>query len=159
MRLGDGVCHQCYEVLRPADERCPKCGTLTAAAERKAQAAVAGVRSLFCSQCGAALPQNAQFCGGCGAAVPRATPVPSVAYASPAREFSGALAFLCWFLLGGVGLHRFYLGQTTYGVVMLCVNVGLTLLTAGLWLPFALLWWVVELFLLPGALQSARARR
>lgn len=77
----------------------------------------------------------------------------------PAREVSGALAFLCWFLLGGVGMHRFYLGQNTYGVVMLCVNIGLTLLTLGAWLIGVLIWWLIELLLLPGAIRAAREGR
>jgi len=79
-------------------------------------------------------------------------------YPRPSREYSGAVAFLCWLVLGPVGLHRFYLGQNVIGLIMLIGNMGLIFFTLGAWLPFALLWWVLELLVLPWSLNMARGR-
>lgn len=39
------------------------------------------------------------------------------------------LAYVLWFFLGGIGIHRFYVGDTKTGILMLCLNW----LTCGLW--------------------------
>ena len=71
-----------------------------------------------------------------------------------ARKKSSLLAYLAWFFLGGLGVHRFYLGRTGSGVAQL-------LLTVFGWLTFALgigmvlivglgVWLFVDLFLVAG---------
>ena len=47
------------------------------------------------------------------------------------------IARLIWIFGGIVGLHRFYLGQVLYGVLMLCTAGG------------ALIWWIIDGFILP----------
>ncbi len=84
---------------------------------------------------------------------------PSPQFIGTPRSFSTAGAVVLWLFLGAIGVHRFYLGQTTYGFVMFFVNPALTVLTAGLWLPVAGIWWIVEGCLLPSSLRRAREGR
>src|SRR3546814_3486140 len=68
------------------------------------------------------------------------------------------VAYLLWFFLGWLGLHRFYLGYVISGLLMLALwGVGtlLTFILVGyviLVVPF--LWWLVDLFLIPGMAQQ-----
>ena len=40
-----------------------------------------------------------------------------------ASKKSAGLAYLLWFFLGGLGVHRFYLGQTGTGIVMAIIFI------------------------------------
>lgn len=92
--------------------------------------------SNLCPQCGAPVPENTTKCEYCGAAIAnnatttkQAAPQPQVVYvqqqqgANPERAnwpiknklVAGILAIL----LGGLGVHKFYLGQTGKGIVYL----------------------------------------
>jgi TM2 domain-containing membrane protein YozV len=93
--------------------------------------------SNLCPQCGAPAPENATKCEYCGAAITtnttssttQAAPQPQVIYvqqpqgANPERAnwpiknklVAGILALL----LGGLGIHKFYLGQSGKGVIYL----------------------------------------
>lgn len=68
------------------------------------------------------------------------------------RKSTGA-SYLLWFFLGGLGAHRFYLGQTGTAVAQLL------LLLLG-WIPIGLgwlvlgIWWVVDAFLIPGLVEQ-----
>ena len=65
-----------------------------------------------------------------------------------ANKKSVGAAYLLWFFLGGLGVHRLYLGRTATGLLQL------SLALFG-WLPFLIgwvilgLWWIVDLFLIP----------
>ena len=67
------------------------------------------------------------------------------------------LAYLFWFLLGGFGLHRFYLGRPLSGAGMLglmIVGVALSfqpLLAMFSFVPGGVLfaWWLLDAFLIP----------
>ena len=37
---------------------------------------------------------------------------------------STGVAYLLWFFLGGLGIHKFYLNQTALGVLYLCLFLG-----------------------------------
>lgn len=74
---------------------------------------------------------------------PQSTP-PSVSVPPNSRRAkSGAVAYVLWLLLGLVGVYRYYLGRVGTGVLM-------TLTLGGLGL-----WWLVDLFLIPGMLRKA----
>lgn len=93
--------------------------------------------SNYCPQCGAPIPENATKCEYCGAAVAISAPVapsqvasqPQIVYvqqpqtANSGRENwpikSKLAAGLLAIFLGGLGIHKFYLGQTGKGILYL----------------------------------------
>lgn len=75
-----------------------------------------------------------------------------------AGKKSAGLAFVLWFFTGGLGGHRFYLGQTTTAIVQLMMSI-IGWLTV--WFVFGLLfliplgiWLIVDLFLISGMVES-----
>ena len=58
------------------------------------------------------------------------------------NEKNIGIAYLLWFFFGVLGIHRFYLGRTTTGIIWL--------LTGGLFL----VGWIVDLFLIPGMVET-----
>lgn len=90
-------------------------------------------------------------------------PVPQtvIIHARPQKDMT--VAYLLAIFLGGLGIHRFYLGHTGVGVTMLILSlVGWA--TTWLFVGFALLaalyiWLIVDLFLIPGYVREANAIR
>jgi TM2 domain-containing membrane protein YozV len=75
-----------------------------------------------------------------------------------AGKKSALLAYVLWFFLGWFGVHRFYLGRVTSGIVML-VLWGLSWLTHFIligFVGFAVigLWWLIDALLIPGMARS-----
>lgn len=64
----------------------------------------------FCVTCGAQIHAKAEICPKCGVRQPRAT---------SSGGKSRIMAALFGILLGGLGIHKFYLGSTGWGVVYL----------------------------------------
>ena len=64
----------------------------------------------YCSNCGESIDENAEICPECGV---RQAPPPTAT--GKDRVTAGVFALL----LGGVGIHHFYLGNTVRGVVYL----------------------------------------
>jgi Predicted membrane protein len=67
---------------------------------------------------------------------------------------STGAAYLIWFFLGGLGVHRFYLGHTRSGTGLLVLTLAGVLLSA-VGVGFVLLlgtaiWVLVDAFLIPG---------
>lgn len=65
------------------------------------------------------------------------------------------VAYLLWFFLGQMGVHRFYLGRIGSGVaqLLLCVVGYVLMLALGLGLIFLIplwIWLFVDIFLIPG---------
>jgi TM2 domain-containing membrane protein YozV len=80
---------------------------------------------MHCASCGKEIADDAVVCVGCGRAV-----VPFVvsqsAYCSPeVADFASkkTAAGVCGILLGSLGVHKFILGMTTPGIIMLLVSV------------------------------------
>ena len=78
----------------------------------------------FCRNCGTEIPDGSTFCSACGKqqntnAGGTVTPV------SPKSRLAALL--LCLFL-GGIGIHRFYVGKVGTGVIWLltlgCFGIG-----------------------------------
>lgn len=73
---------------------------------------------------------------------------------------SPLLAYLLWIFLGGLGIHRFYLGKSGSGLAMLALAIigAVTLpIGVGLFLLAALgIWMLVDLFLIPGMVNQQR---
>ncbi len=89
----------------------------------------------LCPQCGAPAPENATKCEYCGAAIVSNTP-PVAAQAAPQQVVyvqqqaanperanwpikNKLIAGILALILGGLGIHKFYLGQTGKGIVYL----------------------------------------
>lgn len=70
----------------------------------------------FCSECGAIIKAKAEICPKCG-----------VRQSTPGRDFAGLApngrsklaAALFALILGGLGIHKFYLGQVGWGILYL----------------------------------------
>ncbi|MCS7237487.1 MAG: GYF domain-containing protein [Thermoguttaceae bacterium] len=75
----------------------------------------------YCSSCGRVLALTAEICPNCGAS--QAGPV-----AKEDRP-NRVVAFLLAFFFGALGIHKFYLGQTGWGLVYLIL--------------FVLFWWTI----------------
>ena len=76
-----------------------------------------------------------------------------------AAKKSALIAYLLWFFLGGVGVHRFYLGRTGSGIAMAIISM-LSWITVYIGIGFIGLaviglWWLVDAFLIPGIATRA----
>lgn len=74
---------------------------------------------------------------------------------------STGAAYLIWFFLGYLGVHRFYFGKTGSGIAMLILTV-LGFLTAVVFVGFVFLlavgiWWLVDAFLIPGWVDAQKS--
>jgi TM2 domain-containing membrane protein YozV len=79
----------------------------------------------YCQECGEQIRARAEICPKCGVRQPGrhfgqdGSDNPSVRQASGNRLAAG----LCGIFLGGLGVHKFILGFTTPGIVMLLITV------------------------------------
>lgn len=76
---------------------------------------------------------------------------------------SMGLAYVLWFFLGSLGVHRFYLGRTGSAIAMLvlCLLGWMTLWLLGLGLLFLIplgIWVLVDIFLIPGMTNAHNNR-
>jgi TM2 domain-containing membrane protein YozV len=79
----------------------------------------------FCSTCGASIHALAEICPHCG--VRQAPPFPAGAPFSPVVS-NRLAAGICGILVGWLGVHKFILGYTNEGVIMLVASlVGVAL--------------------------------
>jgi TM2 domain-containing membrane protein YozV len=99
-------CRNCGTQLDDRAVACPKCGVNPRA----------GVS--FCQQCGKPTVPNAIVCTSCGVGLAR--------FGDP-RASNKVAAGVCGILLGSLGVHKFILGYTGPGLIMLLV----TILTCG----------------------------
>lgn len=75
-----------------------------------------------------------------------------------APKSKGVAALLCFFL-GGLGIHRFYTGQTGLGVAMLLQALILVPITLGLWAIVLFVWVMVDFVLiLSGSVRDGQGR-
>ena len=100
-------CRNCGNQLDDKAVACTKCG-----ADPKKGVA-------FCSNCGKPTDPNAVVCVSCG-----------VGFQPVHRECNKIVAGLLGILLGGLGIHKFIMGYTKEGVIMLLVTlVGAPIVT------------------------------
>ena len=93
---------------------------------------------MFCSNCGKEIADKAVVCVHCGCATKN-----HVQQQRPNKSM--LCAVILWFFLGGIGAHRFYIGDTTGGVLMLLCLLFCWLIMPGIIL---ILWWIIDIFLL-----------
>ncbi|MFC2949770.1 TM2 domain-containing protein [Virgibacillus sediminis] len=71
-----------------------------------------------------------------------------------------AIAYILWFFLGQIGVHRFYTGRAGTGIIQLLLGISGWATTAILigWIPLAILWvWlVIDIFLIPGMCRDPK---
>ena len=86
--------------------------------------------SIFCTGCGESMPAQAQFCANCGmrnamlANENSSQPSPTVIPAPTERDYtpgakSRVTAGILGILLGGIGVHKFYLNKFGMGILYL----------------------------------------
>lgn len=100
-------CKNCGNKLVDNAAVCVKCGFAK------------GSGSKYCPNCGQILTEGAGFCVSCGASVE--TPVFEGTVQSEGK--SKIAAGILGILLGGLGIHNFYLGYTKKGLIQLLISV------------------------------------
>ena len=78
---------------------------------------------MYCQNCGNQIDEKAVVCPHCG------VPVQQARFQS---EKSKIAAGLLGIFLGGLGIHKFYLGYKKEGIIMLVVSIVGAFLTLGL---------------------------
>ena len=110
-------CHECGEIIRARAEICPKCG---ARQQFMGRASTTPRDQKFCLECGETIRANTEICPKCGVRQPLGFPSldrisgNGLGLGQPrSKVVAGILAVLG----GGLGLHKFYLGQPGWGIV------------------------------------------
>ena len=101
-------CRNCGKEVHPQAIACPGCG-VPPLLEKK-----------FCQNCGTAIQPNQAICTKCGVALAARTPTKS-------KVAAGLLGIF----LGWLGIHKFYLGYSKEGVIMLLVSILGGVVTCG----------------------------
>src|SRR3954447_25645084 len=121
---------------------------------------------MFCRNCGAQVDEGAQFCIRCGANLraegatassPQESPHPGISPTdlppTPGPKQKAVSAVLA-FLLGWLGVHRFYLGYHIIGAIQLTLTL-LGFFTCGLSLAAAVVWGIVDgVLILTGSINT-----
>ncbi len=124
-------CRNCGAEMDPNASVCVKCGVNV------------GKCASYCPNCGAPTDANASCCVKCGSALK--PPVPQ------GEQKSKVLAGLLGILLGSLGIHNFYLGNTGKAVAQLLI----TLLTCGMGGIVTSIWGLVEgIMILTGSIST-----
>src|SRR5208337_258690 len=77
----------------------------------------------FCVTCGAKIRSQAVVCPQCGCAQPGLDDAPGSRYSSSSENSNRVAAGICGILLGALGVHKFILGYTGAGIIMLLVSI------------------------------------
>jgi TM2 domain-containing membrane protein YozV len=104
-------CRNCGHDVNPNAVACPACGVPPL------------LEAKFCQSCGTATQPNQVLCTKCGVALVRR----GGGVGDSKKLTAGILAIL----LSGFGIHKFYLGYTTEGVIMLVATLGAGVVTCG----------------------------
>lgn len=78
--------------------------------------ATKGPNEKYCSECGSIINAKAEICPKCGV---RQMPVPNAMGISSASGKNRLVAAIFALLLGGLGIHKFYLGRIGQGIIYL----------------------------------------
>jgi TM2 domain-containing membrane protein YozV len=107
----------------------------------------------YCPECGKSVNTNAEYCMNCGIAL-RHNNVTTINLNPKSKVAAALLAFF----LGGLGIHRFYLGYTGTGIAFIILFV-LGFLTLGITWVITGIWALVEFILiLTGSLKDVNGQ-
>ena len=102
-------CISCGEEISADAEVCPNCGVnQTRVPESAGPGRTADEK--YCTNCGAVIHREAEMCPECGT---------TQTVGVPGEKDKLAAALIAIFL-GGLGIHKFYLGDNRMGVIYLC---------------------------------------
>ncbi len=96
---------------------------------------------MFCKNCGAEISDESLFCTSCGSkqsdqpstnAKTDAAPVPPTVTATVVGDKNKVAAGILGILVGSLGIHKFYLGYTSQGLIMLLVTILGSIITFGI---------------------------
>lgn len=113
-------CRNCGNQIDPMAAVCVHCGV------------AAGTGNRFCGNCGAPSNPGATICTQCGVAFPVPVPV--------GEQKSKIAAGILGILLGGLGIHNFYLGYTGKAIAQLLISI----LSIGFLSFVSCIWGLVE---------------
>lgn len=102
-------CKECGGQMSDSASFCPHCGAPVA-------------KDVFCPECGTKVSADARFCPHCGKCLLQE--YPDGIYAKD-KTIAGIFAIL----LGSLGIHYFYLGKITAGIL----TIILSFCTCGIW--------------------------
>lgn len=72
----------------------------------------------FCPECGTEISAEAMSCPKCGKPLNSGT-IQKVLHKGKKKSTAALFAFF----LGGLGVHRFYLGENSKGIVRICIQI------------------------------------
>lgn len=99
-----------------------------------------------CPNCGEEIDVSMKYCKHCG------YELPSV-YKQARSHKSKIVAGILGIFIGGLGIHNFYIGETSKGVIQLCLYFG-GIFTFGLTSIIASIWGLIEgIFILIGRIS------
>ncbi len=105
-------CKECGHEVSDAAKVCPNCGAPV-------------IRDVFCPKCGTKVPEDTKFCPVCGEKIVPLSDESCEQGITKDKVVAGLLAIF----LGGLGIHYFYLGKTTAGLI----TILLSLCSCGFW--------------------------
>lgn len=106
-------CRNCGKEINENAEICPNCGVKPLAGKN------------FCQNCGVETKANQEICVKCGVRLQNTS---NILTNSKSKIAAGILGIL----LGSLGIHKFYLGYTVPGIIMLLVSIIGGIITLGI---------------------------
>lgn len=103
-------CKVCGKPIADSAKTCPHCGAPV-------------VKDVYCPNCGTKMSPDVRFCPACGA------PISQGKVSEEVNGKNKLVAGLLAIFLGYLGIHYFYIGKTTAGLI----TIILALCTCGVW--------------------------
>ena len=83
---------------------------------------------MFCSNCGKEITDDSSFCPSCGTKIVKLAEITEMSKKANISPKSRLVATLLAFFLGGLGIHRFYVGKIGTGILTIlltcCFGIG-----------------------------------
>jgi TM2 domain-containing membrane protein YozV/RNA polymerase subunit RPABC4/transcription elongation factor Spt4 len=106
-------CINCGEDIQESAEICTNCG-VNQSTRLEGDYEERGADQVYCFECGELIYRQAELCPECG------TQQPTQTSAAGSKGSDQVAAGILAILLGGIGVHKFYQGNTRNGVLYLC---------------------------------------